>query len=191
MNNLRRTLIAALCFPFLSTWNMAGAQTVSLPIQNIPQETEVWCWAAVAQQIVHAMRGPRDTPPQCAMVALANDARPEVCCDQFYRYNGNPFCRVTGSLEQIQWLIGYFGGRYSTLAPPTNPRVLFDTLQRGHAIILGIQYSPYLGHVVVLRGMSVVNGVPVLHINDPLEYFTKPVPFHNLLGYWSKAIVVN
>ena len=76
------------------------------------------------------------------------------------------------------------------LAPPAHPNILFNTLQQGHAIILQIQSSPYEGHVVVLRGMSIVNGVPVLHINDPLAYFTQPVPFQALLGYWAGAIVV-
>lgn len=191
MNRIfRAALIVVSCLSFSGTWNAASAQTVSLPIQNIPQETQVWCWAAVAQQIVYSLRGPANTPPQCAMVALANNAHPNACCNQFGRYNGNPACMRTGSLQQIQWLIGYFGGRYSTLAPPAHPGVLFDSLQRGHAIILSIQSSPYAGHVVVLRGMSIVNGVPVLHINDPLAHFTKPMPFHRLLGYWSSAIVV-
>ncbi|MXZ80632.1 MAG: hypothetical protein F4Z15_04545 [Gammaproteobacteria bacterium] len=190
----RAVLIVVSCLNFLGTWNAASAQTVStvsLPIQNIPQETQVWCWAAVAQQIVYSLHGPGNTPPQCEMVALANNAPPNTCCDQFGRYNGNPACMRTGSLQQIQWLIGYFGGRYSSLAPPAHPDILFDTLQRGRAIILSIQSSPYTtGHVVVLRGMSIANGVPVLHINDPLAYFTQPMPFDRLLDYWSSAIVV-
>ena len=192
---MSRTFRVALVFvswiSFWGPWNAASAQEVSLPIENIPQETQVWCWAAVAQQIVYSLHGPAGTPPQCAMVALANGAYPNVCCDQIGRYNGNPVCMRTGSLQQIQWLIGHFGGRYSTLAPPAHPSVLFDTLQRGNAIILQVQSSPFSGHVVVLRGMSVVNGVPVLYINDPLAYFTQPIPFQRLLGYWAGAIVVS
>ena len=183
-------MVAILCLPFFGRINDANAQTVMLPIQNIPQETQVWCWAAVAQQIVYSMKGPTGTPPQCYMVALANGALPAVCCNQFGRYNGNPACMKTGSLQQIQWLIGYFGGQYSVLAPPANPKMLFDTLQQGRAIILVIQSSPFSSHVVVLRGMSIINGMPVLHINDPLAFFTQPVPFPQLMGYWASAIVV-
>ena len=186
----RVALILLSCLSFLSYSNAASAQTVSLPIENIPQETQVWCWAAVAQQIVYSLRGPANTPPQCAMVALANGAHPNTCCNPIGIYNGNPACMRTGSLQQIQWLIGHFGGRYSAFAPPAHPSVLFDTLQRGHAIILQIQSSPFSGHVVVLRGMSMINGVPVLHINDPLAYFTQPIPFQRLLGYWAGAIVI-
>ena len=187
---LQISLVTTLCLSFFGPMKTAHAQTVMLPIENIPQETQVWCWAAVAQQIVYSLRGPSGTPAQCSMVALANNAHPNVCCDQFGSYNGNPACMTTGSLQQIQWLIGHFGGQYSTLAPPANPQVLFNTLQGGRAIILQIQSSPYSGHVVVLRGMSIINGVPVLHINDPLAYFTQPVPFQRLLGFWASAIVV-
>ena len=168
----------------------AIAQNVILPIENIPQETDVWCWAAVAQQIVLSLNGPQRTPPQCGMVAIANNAHPRVCCDQHGRFNGNPVCRRTGSLQQIQGLIHYFGGRFSSLAPPAHPRVLLDALNKGYAIILQVKSSPWSGHVVVLRGMSVIDGQPVLHINDPLAYFTQPISFQQLLPYWAGAIVV-
>ena len=187
---LSTLVIAISCLLFSYRMNDAHAQTVMLPIDNIPQETQVWCWAAVAQQIVYSLRGPVGTPPQCHMVAVANGATPAVCCNQFGRFNGNPACLRTGSLQQIQWLIAYFGGQYSVLAPPAHPNVLFETLQQGRAIILQIQSSPYVSHVVVLRGMSIIGGVPVLHINDPLAYFTQPVPFSNLMGFWASAIVV-
>lgn len=36
---------------------------VEIPIQNIPQETPLWCWAAVAQQIILASNWPQETPP--------------------------------------------------------------------------------------------------------------------------------
>lgn len=181
-------LLAGSLLPFYG--RNAEAQTVMLPIQNIPQETPVWCWAAVAQQIVYSLRGPAGTPPQCSMVALANGAHPATCCNQG-QFNGNPACLIGGSLQQIQWLIHYFGGRFSTLAPPAHAATLFNTLQRGRAIVLQIQSSPFAGHVVVLRGMSNVNGIPVLHINDPLAFFTEPVHFAQLLPYWASAIVVD
>lgn len=63
-------------------------QTINLPIQNIMQETKVWCWAAVAQQIILSRQGPTKTPPQCALVAMANGAHPSVCCSGM----GNPNC---------------------------------------------------------------------------------------------------
>ena len=178
------------CLFFANNDNVAEAQTVMLPIQNIPQETEVWCWAAVAQQIVYSLQGGQGTPPQCHMVARGLNMHPLNCCNQLGRFNGNLACKVTGSLQQIQGLIMEFGGQYSTLAPPAHPSVLYNTLNQGRAIILGIRSSPYTGHVVVLRGISVVSGVTVLHINDPMNYFTQPIPFPKLIPFWSSAIVV-
>lgn len=184
------TLLTIACVFVSAGVRPVQAQQIDLPIQNLPQETDVWCWAAVAQQIILSLRGPNGTPPQCFMVAIANNAPPAACCNQNGRFNGNPPCRRTGSLQQIQWLIGHFGGSYSTIAPPAHPQVLFSTLSQGRPIILEVRSSPYSSHVVVLRGMTVVNGIPYLHINDPLSFFTQPVPFQSLMNYWASAIVV-
>jgi hypothetical protein len=48
----------------------------------------------------------------------------------------------------------------------------------------------------VLRGMAFAqNGYgqtePVLYINDPMAYFTQPVPFSALMPIWLEALVVN
>lgn len=179
------------CLLFYGHANNVDAQSVDLLIQNIPQETDVWCWAAVAQQIIYFRQGPSGTPPQCHMVALANNAHPNVCCDHMGRYNGNPMCRRVGSLQQIQWLIGYFGGRFSTLEMPANPQVLFNTLNQGRPVIMAVKSSPYTDHVIVLRGISMHSGVPMLHVNDPMSHFTELIPFHDLLGFWHGAIVVH
>jgi papain like cysteine protease AvrRpt2 len=162
---------------------------VDIPIGNIPQQTPVWCWAAVAQQIIAAARGPQATPPQCALVAMANGAPPGVCC------SGNPACMVTGSIPQIQMLISQFGGHYSAYAPPTDPMTLYRTLAQRRPVILQIQSSPMSTHVIVVRGMSFVPtrfGIqPMLHVNDPMALYTQPVPFAQIAPIWIDAIVVN
>lgn len=190
MNVLRR-LVFVLAASLWST--LATAQVlppVNIPIQNIPQQTPVWCWAAVAQQIIAASRGLQNTPPQCALVAVANRVAPPFCCS-----TPNPICLRTGSVSQIQGLISAFGGHTSSLAPPANPMALYNTLAAGRPIILQVQTGIASAHVVVLRGMSFqrtpFGAQPVLYINDPLAYFTQPVPFQNLVPIWSGAIVVN
>lgn len=180
--------------PGTGVWRPAPGQAipppVDLPIENLRQETEVWCWAAVSQQIIAASRGRQSTPAQCALVAMANGAEPGVCCNGY-----NQQCVRPGSLEQIQGLIAQFGGRYSGFAEPTDPMTLYRTLAGGHAVILALQTGPQMNHVVVLRGMSFVQtqgGVePVLHINDPMQVYTQPVPYRQLVQAWRKAIVVN
>jgi hypothetical protein len=165
-------------------------QPVNIPIQNIPQETNVWCWAAVAQQIILASRGPVNTPPQCALVAMANGAPPIACCGGY-----NPNCLVTGSIPQIQNLILQFGGHVSSYAPPTDPMTLYRTLSSGHPVILQIASGPGSAHVVVVTGMSFVQtpfGIdPVLHVNDPMAIFAQPISYGRILPIWMSAIVVN
>ena len=162
---------------------------VDLPIQNLPQETEVWCWVAVSQQIIMATQGYARTPSQCSLVGYANGVGPQACCQN------RAACTRPGTLEEIQGLIQQFGGRSSSLAAPTDPKSLYQTLANGHAIIISIQATPYMGHVVVLRGMAWQpgpNGLePVLLINDPMSHFTQPIPFRNIAQYWSAAIVVS
>ena len=184
---------AALSF-FLSISIDASARfppPVDIPVRNIKQETQVWCWVAVAQQIIMYSRGPQRTPPQCALVAIANNAPPQVCCSGY-----NPMCVRTGSIQQIQLLIAHFGGRYAGVAPPTDPMTLYRTLASGKPIILQVRTGFQSAHVVVLRGMSFLpaphGGIePVLHINDPMAHFTQPVPFSNLIRVWVSAIVIH
>lgn len=164
---------------------------VDLPIQNLRQETEVWCWAAVSQQIIYSLRGQQNTPAQCALVAMANGAEPGVCCNGY-----NQQCVTTGSLDQIRSLIQQFGGRPSNIAEPTDPMTLYKTLAAGHPVIIAIQQQgAQSGHVIVVRGMTFMqtqNGIePVLHINDPMAVYTHPVPFRQLQQMWKAAIIVN
>ncbi len=161
----------------------AHAQSVDLPIQNLSQQTAVWCWAAVAQQIV-AYVNDGVAPEQCQLVADAKGLPSSACC------GGDQRCVTTGSMEQVQALILKYGGRVSAQARPTSPQMLFATLNNGHPIILHVRTGPNASHVVVLRGMSWVNGTPVLHINDPMAHFTQPVPYTALLSSWINALVI-
>lgn len=65
-----RRLILALLLSVVSLAAQAMPSPVQLGIPNLPQETQVWCWAAVAQQIIAHSRGAAYTPPQCALVAV-------------------------------------------------------------------------------------------------------------------------
>ncbi|WP_417449866.1 papain-like cysteine protease family protein [Kordiimonas sp.] len=157
---------------------------IDLGIPNIRQETPVWCWVAVAQQIIIWRRG--NAPPQCALVAMANNRPPAFCCF------GNPQCVVTGGLQQIQWLIAQFGATISTIQPPAGPTVIYNTLAQGRAIIMAVQ-SGNSGHVVVIRGMYIEHGVPFLIVNDPMNmpFMSQPIPFQQLMPYWRAAIVTS
>lgn len=183
------SVLLALCLILLSQ-TKAQADYINLPVPNIQQDTEVWCWAAVAEEIVLGVRGRKDTPRQCHMVAIAKNASPAVCCANFNA------CKITGGLEDIQRLILHFGGRPSSIQPPANPYVLFQTLQSGRPIILQINPSGMgMSHVVVLRGMDISNAPwgprATLFINDPLIPNVVSVDFSQIVGIWQAAIVVD
>jgi hypothetical protein len=189
MRALFRVAIAAALFALAGRAEAQVHSPVDLPIPNIMQETDVWCWAAVAQQIIHAVRGPQATPAQCQLVAMSSGVHPGICC-------GNRLqCRRTGALAEIANLIGQFSGRPSSYERPADAMALYRTLQSRRAVILHIRSGQTTSHVVVLRGMSFVQTAqgaqPVLHINDPLSYYTQPVLFSQLAPIWIDAIVVN
>ena len=185
---LLRLLLAALIAAGLAA-PAAQAQmppAVDLGIANIRQETDVWCWAAVAQQVIAKRKG--RSPPQCALVAMVHGRYPSFCCPHYDR------CSVPGSLGQIQKLIRNFGQRSSALSPPTDAMSLYRNLRAGHPIILAVRNSPYSGHVVVLTGMTWIQGAAgpeaVLHVNDPLQVIPARLPWRDLLPRWQAAIVV-
>jgi len=80
-------------------------------------------------------------------------------------------------------------------APPTDPMTLYQTLASGRAVIVQLRTGQSINHVVVVRGMSFIEtqfGVqPVLHVNDPMGFYTQPVPFAQIAPIWTSAIVVN
>jgi hypothetical protein len=187
----RMRLLFALLLIGLAAAPPAAAQLRSLPppvdlgIRNIMQDTDVWCWAAVAQQVIVKRKG--RSPPQCALVAMVHGRYPSFCCPHYER------CAVPGSLRQIQILIRNFGQRTTTLAPPTDAMSLYRTLRQGHPIILAIRGST-TGHVVVLTGMTWVQGQygpeALLHVNDPLRVIPNRLAFRALVPRWQAAIVV-
>lgn len=72
---------------------------------------------------------------------------------------------------------------------------LYQTLANKMPVIIQVRTGMMNSHVVVVRGMTFVRnpygGVePFLHINDPLAYFTQPVPYSQILPIWMDAIVV-
>lgn len=183
-------VIIALLFSF----GPATAQwppPINLGVMNLPQEGPVWCWAAVARQIIAwKHQSLSSAPRQCALVAMSNGAPPQACC-----LGGNPDCNITGSIPQIQALIQNFGTSYTSVAPPANPMILYNTLASGRPIILQISSGGGMAHVVVLQGMTWYmspNGLrAMLHINDPMNIYPVAVPFESIAPIWMSAIVVN
>ena len=163
--------------------------TIDLGIANVPQQTDLWCWAAVSQQIIRWRNG--GGPEQCELVAHANSDSARSCCQDFER------CTTTGQVEQIQSLLSRYGSAGTRITQSTQtPMELYDALGEGRPVIL-VTHPSYFGpgHVTVLRGMSFErNGKDcdaVLHVNDPAERRIQRIAFNELEPIWSYSIVVN
>lgn len=153
---------------------------VDLNIENFTQDTQVWCWAACAQQIIFWKTG--NYYYQCFLVGVTYGI--DFCC-----YNPSS-CLYTGQWPQIQFLLKYFGGSYSAYSLPADPVTVYKTLKQGKAILLQLQFSPYSSHCVVLKKMEWINNNPIFYLNDPMSYFTQPWTFQQLSYYWKDALVV-
>jgi hypothetical protein len=179
-------MMALLCFiSIVKPINEVSAQIpppVDLGISNITQNDPMWCWAAVAQQIIYKING--QAPQQCELVSFAKNGQ---CCS----YS----CSVPGNFQDIQNLVLRYGGHFSSIAPPANAGILYQTLSNGNPIILYLQTSPQIGHYIVLRGMAWLNtpmGVqPFVYVNDPMSIYPQSMPFSNVVGVWAAAIVIN
>ncbi len=174
----------------LTHLSIARAQ-IALPpyhngINSYMQENSEYCWAAACQMVIEHLTG--NLYSQCFLVEQAYPSIPAGdCC------GGNVPCDFTGNLQQIQYLIGRFGGHAAVVVPPTNPMVLYQTICSGRIIMVQLQTTPFVGHVIVIEGMEwdPVLG-PILFVNDPESFFTQPITFQNLVNmYWRSAIVVN
>lgn len=175
--------------PGAQPWLPPLPPAVDIPIANIPQQGPVWCWAAVAQQIIHARMGAQGTPAQCALVATAYGLDPMGCC------NYPSTCQATGTFPQIAFLINRFGGVASSYSLPAGPMEVYRTLQARRPILVHVRSGYATSHVVLVRGMHFVHGPygmqAFLHVNDPMSYYTQPVPFESIAPIWIDALVVH
>ena len=191
----RRSLISSLALLEVVGMDRASAQVglppaVDLGIMNIPQQGPEWCWLAVSQEIILWKRGGQ-SPSQCQMASLADHFPAAVCCWPPPNVTIAQVCGRGGTLPEIQALIARFGATFSQITPPTDPMTLYQVLKAGHPVVVALQATPYAGHVVVVRGMEWLVGGVVLFVNDPMSYFTQPVPFQNLvLLHWDAGIIV-
>lgn len=187
----RSVLLAPLAAAITPTPSRAQFAPIDLGIPNIQQMTRVWCWAAVAEQIIKWRNG-GSGPSQPELVSIANGLPPYACSNP-----PDPMvmraCFRTGHLAEIQALIAGFGGGFSGIAPPAHPVLVYQRLANRNPIILAVQSTPFsgAGHVVVLRGMIPAPN-PLFIVNDPMAWsgFSQPVPFSMIANMWGAAIVM-
>lgn len=167
-------------YPYQPPFDYSKYPPIHHAVPFHPQQTQVWCWVAAAKMVAE-FYGRQPVPDQCAMLQMQYGA---PCCQ-------NPqLCSRGGYINEIQALIGRFGGRFSTVAPPANGFVLYDALMRGPIVMHTRQGA---GHFVVATGMRVVPSpvgpLGMVSISDP--YFGQyEVDFPSLMQAWTAALVV-
>jgi len=164
--------------------------TVYIDIENRMQQTPVWCWVAVAEQLIEHSRG--TSPAQCALVAAANGTAPVYCCSGL-----NSQCVRSGTMDQLRTLLLAYGRYASTVIPaPLDPMVLYRHLVDGHPIVLQVRTSSNTTHVVVLKGMRFTrNSYGLLEawiiVNDPMVRDMPLLLYSRVQGTIVNALIVN
>jgi hypothetical protein len=145
-----------------------GGQVHALSVPLIPQQTQVWCWAATSEMVCRFFGRPVN---QCEILSGWLQA---PCCIP------NPFCvQAAPNLQIIQHTLSGFCGIASELRNgPLTLQEIRAEIDAGRPMILAYQGS-FAGHVVVLYGYS-DNGFVLIH--DPY-YGTFTVPFTQTFVY--------
>lgn len=138
------------------TPNASGAD-VAVAIK--PQQTNNWCWAATTQMITETLGHGR------AQCDLANQRFGlTVCC--------NGTCPKDASCNMPGWTM-FDESNFNTTATPAP--LAWDALQRQISCTqkpMAYAYGPKsggVGHVVVVSGYRVVNGIRFVRITDPWD----------------------
>jgi hypothetical protein len=151
----------------------------TLSIAAIPQQTQLWCWAATSEMIFRYYGRP---VTQCQLVSAYLN-RP--CC------TGDPACIVgSGNMETIQQGLFLLGGIRSIHVGPITFGQIVTEISAGRPIMVGYRNS-FAGHVVLVTGYNTANNF--VHVLDPF-YGTFDVPYGATFAYggqyiWSDSLV--
>jgi hypothetical protein len=159
-----------------------------LPVPLVFQETQVWCWAAAEEMVLHYFGSYYD---QCQMATLlAQDLyqNPFIdCCFGF-----GPYCvNAAPSMQYMQASMYYFGGLDSGLVGPLSFSQIVKQIDRRQPIIVGYQNS-FAGHVVVIHGYDLATQSLWIHDSNSGAYMF--VPYGVSLSYvnqyiWAQTII--
>lgn len=164
---------------------VAAHKSDPLPVElNVPyhaQDTEQWCWVAVAQMVL-AQRTSH-VPRQCELVESFDRREPGSCCA-----NVRNCMRCAVDLPEVQRLLHHNGLESERLMAPVTPERLREELSNGSPIIvqIGLERSR---HAVVVSGLRYVDGIAVLTVNDPATE-RHDMTYEELNETWIDLVVV-
>lgn len=175
----------------MTTSHFNAFTPVELSVPHYVQETDVWCWAAVARMVIAYFRGEEGTPPQSRLVELildlpeghcARSPMPVECAQASYSFFVNMLMRVGGARHVRELASMDALGVYSALA-------------MRNVIVAEMRIAEDMTHVVVMRGVWVRDRqaftIDVL-VNDPSPLIGKPVwmPYADLIPAIERLFVI-
>ena len=149
-----------------------------LPVSFVPQQTGVWCWAAVSEMV---LRYYGVGVFQCQI--LSGWAQTDCC-------NFPGFCLTTASIPVIRQTLAFYGVGSTYAAGPLTFAQVAAEIDARRPIIIAYRGYARTGHVVVLYGYDADGFV---YIHDPLYGTFRRVPFGSSFTYngqlfWSETI---
>jgi hypothetical protein len=165
----------------------AKSATVEFSVKH--QETENWCWAAVASSVFNFFKK-QDALSQCK---LASEFSPNSDCCSDANAAG---CDVERHLEDILRRTGNFRAMNSSFL--SGEEIQDELSQHGAPIACTIQWTDLNRHYVVITGISEANGTFKVDVKDPLfesgtyEWMTFATAYQpvgsNKSGSWKETI---
>jgi hypothetical protein len=176
--NTRKALAGLLALAGSTLAASNAAADVALPVPEIAQTQSLWCWAAVAQSVLHYYQ--QTSIAQCDIVNWLEQANgwanspqgaaaqpyPDYCCD--FPMN----CNFPEDNPGVSMLLGRFDipGNWYQGTPNNPPRTfaqLVTELDRGNPMIYLLGWNAGGGHIKVISGYSQPGGTPTLELMDP------------------------
>ena len=201
---IRKAFTASLALTGAMLAARIAAADVALPVPQIQQLEDEWCWAASTQAVLQYHQQMSISQCQIAtwmevtngwseVPAGKTAGDPNYCCD--YPLN----CDFTEPAPGVSGILGNFDipGRFFGSGTPNNPPVTFaqvaTELDRGNPVVYWLAYNGGGGHVEVIAGYSSRGGVLTLELMNPADGAYHQLTYAAATGgtgysyYWDNA----
>ncbi len=133
---------------------------VALPVPEMPQYCNEWCWAAAIAMVAQYYGKPVS---ECALAGVKTGYY-QACCD-YYMACANP-CNQTAQPSEITTILSKGLGLYGYFSQTISEKQLKTELTNGRPVYIMFSNS-FVGHAAVISGYVVNGTVAYYHIIDP------------------------
>jgi len=157
-------------------------QPVDIDVPLVTQDTDEWCWLAVAEMIM--LERTDRSELQCEMVERRDGLASGWCCEDLSRC-----ARPSTSLNETAQVLAAAGVR-TRPGMAVLPSTLYSLLSAGMPVIAQVRNSEGTTHAVVIRGMYYIGFTAILIVNDPMEIAPREIPHSILAVGWINSLIV-